>query len=260
MLAIIGGAIGGTSSESDSKLYMAKLDNYLAELYSRNLIQKNPRTHSFDNLFTQTTSSLYDKGFYEYAEHIYRNYFVNIEDTIDQGFAEIVKKDDVYERQHLLMSGDVLVDADLHESSRDIKYEVKLLNKHLRSRMRLKRSKYEVLELKKYFDESYVSELINAYLETTNKDLESIAQSDFLKQDNIDAYLDLSEKINDLDTDTKKDLISKFFPEINFNDYQSLLNPDEALIIQTAVQIDFSIYFYSLIILKDNYEIIRGDF
>jgi len=259
LLSIISQAITSTSNLDDAKNYTEKLLNFLDEFFKLEVIQNSKKTHGFNRLFYSSTALLYEYGYEELAEEIYRKYFLLLTKDFDENFSEIVKKSNLYQETNFLVSADILIDEDIHQIRTDDReeYEFNLLNKNLKSRMRLNRSKYEVLALKDYFQDKNITELIQAYINSNSEIDKTRAKDLFLNNKNIKNYLDLAQKSSNINTDQQQALINNFFPDINFQEYQKSLESDEVLIIQTAVSVDYSIYFYSLMITDEDYVISR---
>lgn len=259
LLAIIANAVRATNDPDDSAIFSRKLLNFLEVFSSQELFQNAPGGHAYDKLFFASTAMLYEYGYKELAEEIYRKYFLSLKLGTDDSFSEIVKATNHYEEINFIMSADILIDEDVHQirSMDSDEYEVRLLNQNLRSRMHLRRSKYEVLELKDYFKDQNIRELIQAYVNSNTEIKKANTKNNFLDDQNIEGYLDLAQKSKDLSAAQKKLLVNKFFPDVNFLEYQELLHDDETLIIQTVVSVDYSIYFYSLMISDDDYMISR---
>ena len=62
------------------------------------------------------------------------------------------------------MSADILIESEEFNILDDSQYQKNLLNQNLRSRMRLNRSKYEVLTLKDYFENREIKDMVQAYI------------------------------------------------------------------------------------------------
>ena len=258
LLSIIAHAIRATNNTNDSEYYVTKLKGYLETLSSLNLLNESPKTFSFNKLFHAATTNLYEFGFPELAENIYRNYFFNISSSSDERFTEIVKRINLFDEQHFIMTSDILIDEDIHQiRSMDNTYEFDLLDQNFKSKMKLNRSKYEVIALKDYFEDSDIKELIQAYVNTNSENIKAKATTSFLENDNLSAYLDLVKQSESIDIDDQKALLNEFFPDIKFLEYQSALQADEALVIQTIVTVDYSIYLYSILVTDDDYYIAR---
>ena len=259
LLSIISQAITSTNDLDDANKYIEKLLNFLDEFSKLEVIQNSKKTHAFNRLFYTSTALLYEYSYEELAEEIFRKYFLSNTKVFDESFSEIVKRINLYEETNFIVSADILIDEHIHQirTNASEAYEFNLLNKNLRSRMRLNRSKYEVLALKDYFEDQNVRELIQAYISSNSTIAKTRAKNAFLNNENIKNYLDLAQKTSNINTRQQQTLINNFFPDVKFQEYQKLLDSDETLIIQTVVSVDYSIYFYSLMITDEDYVISR---
>jgi len=259
LLSIFAHASSGTNNRDDAHEYIEKLESFLDKFTKLGAMQDAAKSRSVTRLFHLSTVVLYEHGYEKAAEKIYKKYFLSLDQDPDKAFSEIVQRVNVYEETNFIMSADILIDEDIHliRNNENESYEFELLNRNLESRMHLNRSKYEVLALKDFFADPNIKDAIQAYLDS-NSEIERVKfDGSFLDNKNLDNYLDLINKTKKIGADQKEALISEFFPDVNFLDYQKQLKRDETLIIQTVVDVDYSIYFYSLMITDEDYVISR---